>query len=219
MVFQDGHAYLDEEGAYRVPVVFDNLIHAGAMPVTIGVFINPGHGADALPVSPWHASNRSFEYDTLSDRYARFLLHELLPEVRARWHLTDDPEQHAIGGASSGGICAFTVAWQRPDAFRKVLSHIGSFTDIRGGHVYPALIRKEAPRPLRVYLQDGEADLDNEWGNWWLANLQMAAALTYRDYDHLFVGGTGGHDGEHGGAVLPDALRWLWRPATGATRD
>jgi enterochelin esterase family protein len=99
-----------------------------------------------------------------------------------------------------------------------VLSHIGSFTDIRGGHVYPSLIRKEAPRPLRVYLQDGAADLDNEWGNWWLANQQMAAALKYRDYDHVFVGGTGGHDGEHGGSVLPDALRWLWQPATGATR-
>lgn len=218
MVFQDGHAYVDEAGAYRVPVVFDNLIHAGAMPVTIGAFINPGHVADALPANPWHASNRSFEYDTLSDRYARFLLHEILPEVSARWQLTDDPEQRAIGGASSGGICAFTVAWQRPDAFRNVLSHIGSFTDIRGGHVYPSLIRKEAPRPLRAYLQDGEADLDNEWGNWWLANLQMAAALTYRDYEYVFVGGTGGHDGEHGGAVLPDALRWLWRPTTGATR-
>lgn len=218
MVFQDGHAYVDEQGAYRVPVVFDNLIHAGAMPVTIGVFINPGHVADGLPDNPWHASNRSFEYDTLSDRYARFLLHEILPEVGARWQLTDDPQQRAIGGASSGGICAFTVAWQRPDAFRKVLSHIGSFTDIRGGHVYPSLIRKEAPRPLRVYLQDGAADLDNEWGNWWLANLQMEAAFKYRDYDHLFVGGTGGHDGEHAGAVLPDALRWLWRPVTGMTR-
>lgn len=214
MVFQDGHAYLDEQGNFRVPIVFDNLIHAGSMPVTIGIFINPGHKAEQLPDNPWNASNRSFEYDTLSDRYARFLLDEILPEVGTHLNLTSDPEQRAICGLSSGGICAFTVAWQRPDAFRKVLSHIGSFADIRGGHVYPTLIRKEAPRPLRVFLQDGEADLDNEWGNWWLANLQMVAALKYRDYDHTFVGGTDGHTGEHGGAILPDSLRWLWRTGT-----
>jgi enterochelin esterase family protein len=103
------------------------------------------------------------------------------------------------------------VAWERPDAFRKVLSHIGSFADIRGGHVYPSHIRKHAPRPLRVFLQDGEADLDNEYGNWWLGNLQMAAALRYRGYDYKLVGGDGGHTGEHGGAILPDSLRWLWR--------
>jgi enterochelin esterase family protein len=103
------------------------------------------------------------------------------------------------------------VAWERPDAFRKVLSHIGSFADIRGGHNYPSLIRKQPVRPLRVFLQDGEADLDNDYGNWWLANLQMAAALRYRSYDYRFVGGSGGHDGVHGGAILPDSLRWLWR--------
>jgi enterochelin esterase-like enzyme len=211
MVFQDGHAYLGEEGEFRVPVVFDNLIHAGAMPVTVGVFINPGHVGDESPASPWAASNRSFEYDTLSDQYARFLIDEILPEVGARWKLTSDPEQRAICGLSSGGICAFTVAWERPDAFRKVMSHIGSFTDIRGGHAYPSRIRKEPIRPLRVFLQDGEADLDNEYGNWWLANLQMVAALKYRGYDHMFVAGNGGHNGEQGGAILPDSLRWLWR--------
>ena len=211
MVFQDGHAYVSEQGWYRVPVVFDNLIHAGSMPVTVGIFINPGHAGDEPPDNPWHASNRSFEYDTLSDQYARFLLEEILPAVGRRWNLTNDPEQRAVGGASSGGICAFTVAWKRPDAFRKVMSHIGSFTDIRGGHVYPSLIRKEPVRPLRVFLQDGEADLDNDFGNWWLANLQMAAALKYRGYDYKFVGGSGGHDGEQAGAILPDSLRWLWR--------
>jgi enterochelin esterase-like enzyme len=207
MVFQDGGPqYLKQ-----TPVMFDNLIHRGDMPVTAAVFINPGVFADGR-------RNRAVEYDTLSDTYARFVIEEILPEVEKTVKLRKEPEARAIGGMSSGGICAFTVAWQRPDTFRKVLSHIGSFTDIRGGHIYPSLIRKEAPRPLRVYLQDGAADLDNEWGNWWLANLQMAAALKYRDYDHVFVGGTGGHDGEHGGAVLPDALRWLWRPASGATR-
>lgn len=210
MIFQDGKRYLDEDGWFRVPVVFDNLIHAGAMPVTIGIFLNPGHVGEALPDSrPFN--NRSFEYDTLSDQYARFLLEEILPEVGTRWTLTDDPVQRAICGLSSGGICAFTVAWERPDAFRKVLSHIGSFADIRGGHNYPSLIRKEPVRPLRVFLQDGEADLDNQYGNWWLANLQMVAALRYRNYDHTFVGGSGGHDGLHGGTILPDSLRWLWR--------
>ena len=211
MVFQDGHAYVREDGDFRVPIVFDNLIHAGAMPVTIGIFINPGHVGDTSPANAYAASNRSFEYDTLSERYARFLLEEILPEVGSRWNLTTDPEQRAICGLSSGGICAFTVAWQRPDAFRKVLSHIGSFADIRGGHVYPSLIRKDAPRPLRVFLQDGEADLDNEYGNWWLSNLQMVAALRYRGYDHQFVAGDGAHDGKHGGAILPESLRWLWR--------
>jgi enterochelin esterase-like enzyme len=214
MVFQDGHAYLSEEGSFRVPVVFDNLIHAGTMPVTVGIFINPGHVGDEPPAVPWAASNRSFEYDTLSDQYARFLIDEILPAVGAGWKLTDDPEQRGICGLSSGGICAFTVAWERPEAFRKVMSHIGSFTDIRGGHAYPSCIRKQPIRPLRVFLQDGEADLDNEYGNWWLANLQMVAALQYRGYDHQFVPGSGAHDGEHGGAILPDSLRWLWRTNT-----
>lgn len=211
MVFQDGNRYRQEEGWFRTPIVFDNLIHAGAMPVTIGIFLNPGHTGEAPHPDRWPYNNRSFEYDILSDQYARFLIEEILPEVGSRWSLADDPEQRAICGLSSGGICAFTVAWERPDAFRKVLSHIGSFADIRGGHNYPSLIRKQPVRPLRVFLQDGEADLDNQYGNWWLANLQMAAALRYRGYDYQFVGGSGGHDGVHGGTILPDSLRWLWR--------
>lgn len=112
---------------------------------------------------------------------------------------------------SSGGICAFTVAWERPDLFRKVLSHIGSFTNIKGGHVYPALIRKSEKRPLRVFLQDGSNDLDNEHGNWPLANQQMAAALKFSEYDYQFVFGEGAHNGNHGGAIFPESLRWLWR--------
>ena len=213
MVFQDGFAYLDEQGWYRVPIVFDNLIHAGDMPATIGIFINPGHVGNEPPTTIWDASNRSFEYDSLSDQYARFLIDEILPEVGKYWKLSDNPEHRAICGGSSGGICAFTVGWERPDAFRKVMTHIGSFADIRGGHEYPSLIRKHAVRPLRVFLQDGEADLDVQYGNWWLANLQMAAALKFRGYDYKFVGGSGGHNGQHGGAILPDSLRWLWRTA------
>ena len=130
-----------------------------------------------------------------------------------RYKLTDDPACRAICGISSGGICAFTVAWQRPDAFRKVLSHVGSFTNIRGGHVYPALIRSTPNKLLRVFLQDGSNDLDNRHGNWWLANQEMAAALKFTHYDYKFVGGTGKHGGKHGGAILPDSLRWLWRTA------
>ncbi len=211
MVFQDGKRYLDENGWFRVPIVFDNLIHAGAMPVTVGIFLNPGHVGEAPQPEQQRFNNRSLEYDSLTDQYTRFLLEEILPEVGSRWNLSDDPDQRAICGLSSGAICAFTVAWQRPDTFRKVLSHIGSYTDIRGGHNYPSRIRQDTPRPIRIFLQDGEADLDNQHGNWWLANLQMVAALKYRGYDHHFVAGSGAHDGKHGGAILPDSLRWLWR--------
>jgi enterochelin esterase-like enzyme len=211
MVFQDGHTYVGEKGDFRVPVVFDNLIHKQEMPVTIAMLINPGHAGDSVPENPWRADNRSFEYDTLSNQYARFLIGELLPEVGRDYKLTDDPDQRAICGISSGGICAWTVAWERPDVFRKVLSHVGSFTNIRGGHNCAALIRKTPSKPIRVFLQDGKHDLDNEHGNWWLANLQMEAALKFKKYDYQFAGGDGGHDGKHGGAILPDSLRWLWR--------
>jgi enterochelin esterase-like enzyme len=211
MVFQDGHKYVNVEQEYRVPVVFDNLIHKKEMPVTIGIFVNPGHAGEELPADPWRASNRSQEYDTLSEEYARFLIEEILPEVAKGYSLTTDPSSRAIAGASSGGICAFTVAWERPDYFRKVISHIGSFTNIRGGHVYEALIRKSALRPMRIFLQDGSNDLDNAHGNWPLANQQMAAALKYRGYDYRFEYGDGAHTHKHGGALLPESLRWLWR--------
>jgi enterochelin esterase family protein len=214
MVFQDGHTYIKEDGDFRVRTVFDNLIHKGEMPVTIGVFVDPGHTKPELPPEPgWdpQPENRSVEYDTLSDDYAKFLLTEILPAVRKEYRITDDPEGHAIGGISSGGICAFTVAWQRPDEFRKVLSHVGSFTNIRGGDRYPGMIRKQDQRPLRVFLQDGSNDLDNRHGNWPLGNQQMFAALKFRDYDVNFDYGEGAHNGNHGGAILPDSLRWLWR--------
>ncbi len=210
MVFQDGGNYANPKGQFRVPTVFDNLIHKGEMPVTIGIFLNPGVIPPAKPGTK-PRRNRSFEYDTLSDQYANFLLEEILPMVGEKYNLTDDPNRRAICGISSGGICAFTVAWERPDQFRKVLSHVGSFTNIRGGYVYPALIRKTKPKPLRVFLQDGSNDLDNLHGNWPLANRQMAAALKFAKYDYKFVFGDGGHNGKHGGAILPDSLRWLWR--------
>jgi enterochelin esterase family protein len=218
MVFQDGHAYVDEKGQARATVVLDNLIHQGEIPVTIGLFVNPGVFTNKIEGrQDWSTgkkngtSNRSREYDTLSDEYARMLETELLPEIAKNYTLTQDPEERVICGASSGGICAFTVAWERPDLFRKVISHIGSFTNIRGGHVYPALIRKEKKRPIRVWLQDGRNDLDNAHGNWWLANQQMAKALAYAEYDHKFVPTDGGHSIKDGGQLLPEALRWIWR--------
>lgn len=204
MVFQDGANYMNPKGQFRVPTVFDNLIHTKEMPVTIGIFINPGQ----LP----KGSNRSFEYDTLSDQYARFLETEILPEVGKEFNLRQDAEGRAICGISSGGICAFTVAWERPDLFGKVLSHVGSFTNIRHGDTYPGIIRKtNPPNQIRVFLQDGSGDLDNEHGNWPLGNQQVAAALKYKKYDYEFVFGDGAHNGKHGGAILPDSLRWLWR--------
>lgn len=213
MIFQDGHSYRDLKGRFRVPIVFDNLIAKGEMPVTIAVFLNPGHDkTKEKPDSPWKNSNRGLEYDSLGDRYARFLLDEILPEVEKSCRISPDPEMRAICGASSGGICSWTVAWERPDAFRKVLSTIGSFTHLRGGNVYPSLIRKTEPKPIRVYLADTSGDIDNPFGSWWWANQQMASALGYMGYDTRFEQAEGfGHNADHGGAIFPDALRWLWR--------
>ena len=143
----------------------------------------------------------------------------MIPELEKQYKITKDPKQRAICGISSGGICAWTVAWERPDAFQKVLSHVGSFTNIRGGHVYPAMIRKTDPKPIRVFLQDGEGDLDNAHGNWPLANQQMAKSLAYAKYDYRFEYGEGGHNGIHGGSILPDSMRWLWRNESGAKTE
>jgi enterochelin esterase-like enzyme len=212
MMFQDGTGFADRKGAYRVPTVFDNLIHAKQMPVTIAIFIDPGSesltgGKKGEPDRKF----RSFEYDTLSDQYARFLEKEILPEVGKKYNLRQDGASRAICGSSSGGICAFTVAWERPDLFTKVVSYVGSFTNIRGGDRYPGMIRKEKTKPIRVFLQDGSNDLDNQFGNWPLANQQMALALKFKNYDYKFVYGDGAHNGKHGGSILPEALRWIWR--------
>jgi enterochelin esterase family protein len=215
MIFLDGQAFVNENGSWRVPVVFDNLIHQKNIPVTIGLFITPGHRATFEKPDNWfRAENRSFEYDDMTDQYASFLINELIPEIKKTYNISDDPKMHAISGLSSGGICAFTAAWQRPDYFHKVMSFYGSFTNIRGGHVYPSEIRKSAKKDIKVFLQDGKNDLDNVFGNWWLSNLQMESALKFREYDIKFVGGEGGHTPDHGAAILPDALRWLWSDQT-----
>src|SRR5262249_12714537 len=161
MVFQDGGGYVDPKRDFRVPVVFDNLIHKKQMPVTIGIFLNPGTFPAEKPGGK-SRPNRSFEYDTLSDQYATFLEKEILPEVGKKYSLRKDAAGRAICGMSSGGICAFTVAWQRPGLFSKVLSHVGSFTNIRGGDRYPGLVRRAKKKPIRVFLQAGKKDLDNE---------------------------------------------------------
>lgn len=212
MVFQDGGGYVVAQGPVRAATVFDNLIHKREMPVTIGIFITPGR-KDGVEQSV----QRSIEYDTLGDAYARFLLDEILPEVGKDYALIDNAQGRAIGGISSGGICAFTVAWERPDAFSKVVSHVGSFTDIRGGHEYPFLIRKTRgnPKPIRAFLQDGENDLNVPPGDWTLGNLQMESALKFARYDYRFVMGPGGHNLQHGGAIFPDTMRWIWRDYPG----
>jgi len=213
MVFQDGQNYLNPTGTWRAPIVFDNLIARGEMPVTIGIFINPGHDPGrGAPKSPTSGSNRSLEYNSLGERYAQFLIEEILPEVRKKVTFSDNPELRALVGSSSGGIASFTAAWERPDQFRKVLSTIGSFVNLAGGDAYPALIRKTERKPVRVFLQDSSGDLDNPFGNWPLANQQMHAALRYMGYDVRFDYVEGyGHNAQHGGSIFPDALRWLWR--------
>ncbi len=213
MVFQDGEFYVDPEGSVRAPVVFDNLIHKGEMPVTVGIFINPG-----MKEIPW--DQREAQYVPLNDTYARFLLEEILPEVGKEYNLTDEAASRAIAGMSDGGLVSFTVAWQRPDAFSKVVSHVGSYTRLGGGSRYPYLIRKTRgnPKPIRIFLQAGENDINLAEGNWTLANLQMDSALMFARYDYRFEMGTGGHDLKHGGAIFPDTLRWLWRDHPGVER-
>jgi enterochelin esterase family protein len=211
MVWQDGSRHADPSSGMRVPVVLDNLIYKGEMPVTIGVFVDPGRKPGQKPGD--RPANRSFEYDSLGDAYVRLLLDEILPEVEKRFALkfSADPAMRAIAGGSSGGICAFTAAWERPDQFGKVLSWVGSFVDLRGGHVYPSLVRITERKPIRIYLQDGENDLDNPFGNWPLANRQMAAALKYMGYDFRMDWNQGFHGSKGMAPLLPDALRWLWR--------
>lgn len=208
MVFQDGVGF-------RAPVVFDNLIHKKEMPVTIGVFVAPGTTPPTDSNTQLPRYNRSYEYDALSDDYVNFLISEILPEVSKQYKLVESPAGRAIAGSSSGGIAAFTAAWERPDYFSKVLSCIGSFTDLRGGNTYPDLIRKMEPRPIRVFMQDGSNDQDIYSGHWFIGNNDVYAALRFAGYDCQYVTGDGGHSGEHGTALLPDALRWLWRDYPG----
>lgn len=205
MTLQDG-------GGYSAPNVFDNLIAKKEIPALVGIFVMHGR-VKALRPNALDRFNRSVEYDGLGDSYARFLLEELYPFIEAKHDLklSKDPNDRAIGGASSGAICAFTCAWERPDAFRRVYSSIGTYVGLRGGDEYPTLIRKTEPKPIRIFLQDGTNDLNIYGGDWWMANQMMERALVFAGYDVNHAWGTGAHDGNQATQVFPDALRWLWR--------
>lgn len=210
MVFQDGHAYVNETGDQRATIVYDNLIHQKKLPVTICLFVNPGNATKEYPENRFRASNRADEYDVLDDRYATMLMDEIIPEIKKKYNISADPKMHGIGGLSSGAICAFTAAWEHPEYFHKVLSQIGSYTNIRGGNNYPSIIRKHKKKDIKIFMQDGSNDLDNEHGNWWLANQEMEAAFKYKGYELKFEKGMGSHSGKHGGSILPESLIWLW---------
>lgn len=225
MIFQDGQAWARSTGDLRAPCVLDNLIYRREIPVMIAVFINPGRRPDQ-PVATqadWgdRSSNRPQEYNALDDKYSRVVVDELLPVIYQRYNISRDPGDHAIAGASSGAIAAFTVAWHRPDQFRKVLSTIGSFVNIRGGQVYPDLIRGSDRKPLRIYLLDGvndqrirKSDPSGPYRpetDWHGQNIRMLGALTERGYDVNYCWGIGTHSQKQAGAMLPEMLRWLWR--------
>ncbi|MHB8522229.1 MAG: SMP-30/gluconolactonase/LRE family protein [Limisphaerales bacterium] len=206
MVFQDGIQY-------KAPDVFDNLIARKEIPPLIGVFVMHGRVPAQDSKTALDRFNRSYEYDGLGNNYVRFLLDELLPHIATEQHLnlSTNGDDRAIAGASSGAIAAFTAAWERPDAFRRVFSSIGTYVGLRGGNEYPTLIRKTEPKPIRVFLQDGTNDLNIYGGDWHLANLEMLSALEFAGYDVNHVWGDGSHNGKHATAIFPDALRWLWR--------
>jgi enterochelin esterase family protein len=214
MVFQDGAGYVhmegSKEGIVQAPIVFDNLIHKGEMPVTIGIFIDPSKKDKPC-------DQRTIQYAEMNDTYARFLLEEILPEVGKDYNLIDDRSGRAICGMSDGGVCSFTVVWERPDAFSKAITHVASYARLEGGSRYPYLIRNTRgnPKPIRVFLQASENDINILEGNWTLGNLQMESALMFARYDYQFVWGFGGHDTRQGGAIFPDTLRWLWRDYPG----
>ncbi|EGF91365.1 esterase family protein [Asticcacaulis biprosthecium C19] len=235
LVFQDGQRATNPNGSLRVPAVLDNLIAKGDIAPTLGIFVTPGnlseHYPDNLGMS--NPDHRAEEYDVVDDTYARMLLEELLPEVSRTYTFSDNPRHRMIGGTSSGAIAAFTVAWNRPDSFGNVISLIGSYTSIAyrpaadgqparfGGDTYPGLIRKSKIRPIRIFIQDGSNDLDNEHGNWFLANQQMVKSIEWANanaekwnlgpakYELKYVWGDGGHSDQHGGTLLPDILRWM----------
>lgn len=211
--------YINQDGIqWKAPVVFDNLIYRQEMPVTIGVFVTPGRVLADSSSNAQPRYNRSFEYDGLGDAYARFILTEILPEVEKQKtsdgraiHLSKNGNDRAIGGSSSGAICAFTAAWEHPEEFSRVFSAIGTYTGLRGGDRYPILIRKYEPKPIRFFLQDGSNDLNIYAGDWWKVNEMMERSLTFAGYEVNHAWGEGGHSGAQGTAIFPDVMRWLWK--------
>jgi enterochelin esterase family protein len=223
MIWQDGQAMIAPNGDVRAPNVLDNLIYRRELPVMIGVFINPGRRPDQPEpnLSEWgdKTTNRPTEYNTIDDKYARVICEELMPALYKDYNISKDPEQHGIGGASSGAIAAFIVAWERPDQFRKVLSIVGSFVNLRGGNVFPEMVRKEEKKPIRVFLQDGRNDnrglrpdgAYDEKRDWFFQNVRLMKALTEKGYDVNYAWGMNKHGQKMGGAITPEMMRWLWR--------
>jgi enterochelin esterase family protein len=210
IVFQDGWWYLDPDGDMRASVALDNLVHAGDIPPVVGIFVDPG----VFP-GPSPRKNRNAEYDAFDDRYATLLLDEVVPLVRQRWTLSDDPQDWVLCGGSSGGDCVFTAAWMRPDRFGKVVAFSSSFAQIPGGNPYPQLIPATPRKPLRIFLAAAHRDLgwNEPESNWLAENLRVAAALAEAGYDFRLVLGDGGHTFNHASVLLPDALRWVFRPS------
>jgi enterochelin esterase-like enzyme len=223
MIYQDGQAFKDENGDLRAQNVMDNLIYRREIPVMIGVFINPGRTPDQPEPSPqtsWgdDTTNRRTEYNTPDDKYARVITEELMPVLEKEYNISKDPEQHGIGGSSSGAIAAFAVAWERPNDFRKVLSNVGSFVDLRGGYVYPQRILGSEKKPIRIFLCDGRNDnrgtrngVYDEKLDWFLQNVRLMKALAQKGYDVNYSWGVNLHGQKFGGAIMPDMMRWLWR--------
>ena len=210
--------HVNQDGIqFNAPAVFDELIAKKEIPVVIGVFIM--HGRVKAPSGQaLDRFNRSYEYDDLGDNYARFLIEELLPEVEKKTtsdgrpiHFSKKGDDRCIAGSSSGAIAAFTAAWERPDSFHRVFSSIGTYVGLRGGNVYPTLIRKYEPKPIRIFLQDGSGDLNIYGGDWWQANQEMERAFTFAGYEVNHSWGTGGHNGRDATKVFPEAIRWLWK--------
>jgi len=222
MIYQDGQAFKDENGDLRAQNVMDNLIYRREIPVMIGVFINPGRTPDQPEPSPknWgdDTTNRRTEYNTPDDKYARVITEELMPVLYEEYNISKDPEMHGIGGSSSGAIAAFEVAWERPNDFRKVLSNVGSFVNLRGGYVYPERVLASEKKPIRIFLCDGRNDhrgtlhgAYDEKLDWFLQNVRLMKALTQKGYDLNYTWGMNLHGQKFGGAIMPDMMRWLWR--------
>jgi enterochelin esterase family protein len=232
MVYQDGQAFKNEKGDVRAQNVMDNLIYRREIPVMLGVFINPGRRPDQPEPTPsnWgdRDTNRPTEYNSLDDKYARVITEELLPALKKDYNVSNDPEMRGIGGSSSGAIAAFTVAWERPNEFRKVLSNVGSFVNLRGGHVYPEKVLAGEKKPIRVYLCDGRNDNRgvrngkyDERMDWFHQNVRLMKALNQKGYDVNYSWGMNSHGQKFGGAILPEMMRWLWRdgPVSTDPRD
>jgi enterochelin esterase-like enzyme len=228
MIFNDGQAMIDMDGSVRAPNVLDNLIFRRELPVMIAVFINPGHTPEQPEPTPkdWgdRSTNRPAEYNELNDKYPRVIVDELLPVLYKEYNISHDADQHGIAGASSGGIAAFTVTWERPDDFRKVITIVGSFTDLRGpgsGSTYTDKVLASEKKPIRIFMQDGRNDLRgvrkdgsgdyDQHRDWFYQNVRLAEALTKKGYDVNYAWGIGLHGQKQGGAILPDMMRWLWR--------